>query len=158
MNAAKLGSMLCLGALFATVPGRADNEAGGAIFPTGKRAPAEFYTGTVYGQPLVAKTRSNNFSIGSITFEPGSRTNWHSHPAGQTLLVIEGRGFYQEKDKPVRVLNRGDVIPCDPDIEHWHGAAPESRMVHIAITGYRGPDFIVWRRPVSDEEYNRGNQ
>lgn len=167
MLEARIGSAFCAAALLTSVacshqglvdPGRtrterAEQEAEGAIFPQGRRAPAENYTGAVYGQPLAPKTEINNFSIGSVTFEPGARTHWHSHPAGQTLLVTDGKGLYQERGKPMRTLHRGDVILCDPDVEHWHGASPESRMSHIAITGYQGDAYIAWLGPVSDEEY-----
>ena len=102
---------------------------------------------------LAPKTENNNFSIGSVTFEPGARSKWHTHPTGQTLLVTEGKGLYQEKGKPIRTLNKGDVILCDADIEHWHGASPESGMTHVAITNYKGDSNVIWLKPVTDEEY-----
>lgn len=74
-----------------------DDKNDGTIFPKGEKAPAANFTGTVYVQPLAPKTANNNFSVASVIFEPGARTNWHTHPAGQTLLVTEGRGLYQEK-------------------------------------------------------------
>lgn len=132
---------------------KTENKNEGAIFPKGDKAPAENFTGTVYLQMLAPKTENNNFSIGSVTFEQGARSNWHTHPAGQTLLVTEGKGLYQEKGKPVRTLNKGDVILCDPDIEHWHGASPESSMTHVAITNYKGESNVTWLKPVTDEEY-----
>lgn len=124
-----------------------------AIFPKGEAAPAENFTGTVFVQMLAPKTANNNFSIGSVTFEPSARSNWHTHPAGQTLLVTEGKGLYQEKGKAIKTINKGDVILCDPDIEHWHGASPESGMTHIAITNAKADSFVTWLKPVSDEEY-----
>src|SRR3982751_3342204 len=84
----------------------AENKIEG-IFPKGDRAPADYFTGTVYLQMLAQKTESNDYSIGSVTFEPGARSNWHTHPAGQTLIVINGNGLYQEKDKPIRTINKG---------------------------------------------------
>jgi len=130
-----------------------ENKNTGAIFPKGEKAPADYFTGEVYVQPLAPKTANNNFAIGSVTFEPNARSNWHTHPAGQTLLITEGKGLYQEKGKPVKTLNKGDVILCDPDIEHWHGASPESRMTHVAITNYKGDSNVMWLKPVTDEEY-----
>src|SRR4051812_22097914 len=103
----------------------------GAIFPKGDRAPAEYFTGTVYLQMLAQKTDSNGYSIASVTFEPGARTNWHTHPAGQTLVVINGNGLYQEKGKAIRTIHKGETIICSPDVEHWHGASPESQMTHL---------------------------
>lgn len=130
-----------------------ENKNETAIFPKGERAPAENFTGTVYVQMLAPKTENNNFSIASVSFEPNGRTNWHTHPAGQTLLVTEGAGLYQEKGKAIRILNKGDVILCTPAVEHWHGASPESRMTHIAITNFKGDTQVNWLKPVTDEEY-----
>jgi quercetin dioxygenase-like cupin family protein len=132
---------------------KTENKNEGANFPKGEKAPAENFTGTVYLQMLAQKTENNNFSIGSVTFEPGARSNWHTHPAGQTLIVIEGNGLYQERGKPIKTIKKGEVIICDPDIEHWHGASPESQMTHIAITNYKGDTNATWLKPVTDEEY-----
>jgi quercetin dioxygenase-like cupin family protein len=130
-----------------------NTEIKNTIFPKGDKAPAENFTGTVYVQMLAPKTENNNFSIANVTFEPNGRTNWHIHPAGQTLLVLEGKGLYQEKGKAVRSLNKGDVILCSPDTEHWHGASPESGMTHVAITNYKGDSQVNWLKPVTAEEY-----
>lgn len=127
------------------------NENG--IFPKGDNAPADWFTGTVFLQPLAPKTESNNYSVGSVTFEPGARSHWHTHPAGQTLIVINGKGLYQEKGKAIRTISKGETIVCNPDIEHWHGASPESGMTHIAITNDTGNGSVVWLKPVTDEEY-----
>jgi quercetin dioxygenase-like cupin family protein len=131
-----------------------ENNGEGTIFPRGERAPAEYFTGTVYLQMLAQKTGGNDYTIGSVTFEPGARSNWHIHPAGQTLIVINGRGLYQETGKPIKTINKGETIVCDPDIRHWHGATPDSEMTHIAITNDKGSGGVVWLEPVTDEEYN----
>lgn len=123
------------------------------IFPKGEKAPAENFTGTVYVQMLAPKTENNNFSIGNVTFEAGARSNWHTHPAGQTLLVTDGIGLYQEKGQPVRTIKKGEVVICDKDIEHWHGASPDSPMTHISIAGFKDGQNVVWLRSVTDEEY-----
>jgi quercetin dioxygenase-like cupin family protein len=122
---------------------KTENKTETTIFPKGEKAPAEYFTGTVYVEMLAPKTENNNFSIASVSFDP----------AGQTLLVLEGKGLYQEKGKPVRTLNKGDVILCTPDIEHWHGASPESGMTHVAITNYKGDSQVNWLTPVTNEEY-----
>ena len=103
---------------------------------------------------LAQKTESNDYSVGSVTFEPGARSNWHTHPAGQTLIVISGRGLYQEKGKPMKTIIKGETIICPANIEHWHGASPDSQMNHIAITNDKGAGGVVWLKPVTDEEYN----
>jgi len=131
-----------------------ENNNDGAIFPRGDKAPAEYFTGTVYLQMLAQKTAGNDYTVGSVTFEPGARSNWHTHPAGQTLIVINGQGLYQEKGKPIKTINKGETIVCDPDIEHWHGASRESEMTHIAITNDKGSGGVRWLQPVTDEEYN----
>ena len=161
-----IGLMLCAALVYATACGnqpsantekakmeQTENKTDNTIFPKGKKAPAETFTGTVYVQILAPKTENNNFSVASVTFEPGARANWHVHPAGQTILVTFGKGLYQEKSKPVRALNKGDVILCNPDIEHWHGASPESGMTHVVITNYKGDSQVNWLKPVTDEEY-----
>ena len=135
-----------------------ENKNEGAIFPKGERAPADYFTGMVYLQMLAQKTGDNDYSIGSVTFERGARSNWHTHPAGQTLIVIEGRGLYQEKGKPIKTINKGETIICNSNIEHWHGASSESQMTHIAITNDKGNGAVVWLKPVTDEEYNAGGK
>lgn len=119
----------------------------------GVNAPAENFTGTVYVQMLIPKSEQINYSIGSVTFEAGARSNCHTHPAGQNLLVTDGVGLYQEKGKPVKTLNKGDVIFCDPDIEHWHGASADAQMTHLAVTNYTNIVAVVWFKPVTDKEY-----
>ncbi|WP_310416892.1 cupin domain-containing protein [Chamaesiphon sp. OTE_8_metabat_110] len=132
---------------------KAEDKTEHTIFPKGEKASAKTFTGTVYVQILAPKNETNNFSIASVTFEQGARANWHNHPAGQTILVTEGKGLYQEKGKPIKTINKGDVILCNPDIEHWHGASPESRMTHVVITNYKGDSQVNWLKPVTDEEY-----
>jgi 4-carboxymuconolactone decarboxylase len=126
------------------------------IFPRGENAPADYFTGTVYLQMLAQKTESNDYSIGSVTFEPGARSNWHTHPAGQTLIVIGGTGLYQEKGKSIKTIHRGETIICPANVEHWHGASRVSQMTHIAITNDKGSGGVFWLKPVTDEEYNGG--
>ena len=92
--------------------------------------------------------------IGVVTFEPGARTNWHSHPGGQILLVTEGKGYYQERGQPIRVIKKGDAVKCPPGIEHWHGASPDTQLAHIAIATNAEKGNAVWLQRVTEEEYN----
>ncbi|WP_205945858.1 cupin domain-containing protein [Pedobacter hiemivivus] len=85
--------------------------------------------GDAFLTPLVAKDHNNNFSAGSVMFEPGARTNWHTHPSGQVLLVIEGNGIYQEKGKQAQAIKKGDVVNIPEDIEHWDGATASSALI-----------------------------
>jgi quercetin dioxygenase-like cupin family protein len=124
------------------------------IFPKGERTSPDYFMGPTWLYPLVAKDETGTFTAGSVSFEPGSRTNWHTHPLGQILIIIDGHGYYQEKGKPARTIVKGDVVMIPSHVEHWHGAAKDSSMTHIAITniGKQGP--VNWLAPVSEEEYN----
>ncbi len=124
------------------------------IFPQGKKITNNNFTGTAYLQTLVAADSLNSISVGNVTFEPGARSKWHSHPAGQILLVIDGVGYYQEKGQPKKILRKGDVIKCPPNIPHWHGASADTAFVQVAITG-REKGETVWLNAVTDEEYRK---
>ncbi|MBA7583042.1 hypothetical protein ES708_24980 [subsurface metagenome] len=126
----------------------------GLIFPHGKKITNNNFTGTAYLQTLVAADSLNSISVGNVTFEPGARSKWHSHPAGQILLVIDGVGYYQEKGQPKKILRKGDVIKCPPNIPHWHGASADTAFVQVAITG-REKGETVWLNAVTDEEYRK---
>jgi 4-carboxymuconolactone decarboxylase len=131
-----------------------ENKDDRTIFGKGEKVTNNNFTGTVYVQMLVPKNDNIEYSIGNVTFEPGARSNWHTHPAGQNLLVTDGIGLYQEKGKPVKTIKKGDVIVCDANIEHWHGASPGIGMSHIAITNFKDGKNVGWLKPVTDEEYN----
>lgn len=127
------------------------------LFPKGDKLTNAYFTGNAYLRPLLAKDENNDFAMGSVTFEPGARTNWHIHPKGQVLVVTEGQGWYQEKGKPAQVIKKGDVINIPENTEHWHGASFESMMSHIAITNYKGEENVVWLKPVTGDEYTAVN-
>lgn len=126
-----------------------------AIFPKGDKAPSENFTGTVWVKPLVPDDATYNCVVGSVTFEAGARSNWHSHPAGQLLLITDGMGYYQEKGKPIQLMHKGDVVKCPPNTEHWHGASPQRMMSHISIITNSEKGIVVWLKPVTDQEYNK---
>jgi quercetin dioxygenase-like cupin family protein len=129
-----------------------------SIFPKGNKLPNDNFTGNAFLHPMAAKDSNNEFALGCVTFEPGARTIWHTHPKGQVLIVTEGEGFNQEKGKPAQVLKKGDVVNIPANTEHWHGASLNSKLVHIAITNYKGDENVVWLQPVTDEEYNQVNK
>ncbi|MCF0041450.1 (R)-mandelonitrile lyase [Dyadobacter fanqingshengii] len=129
-----------------------------ALFPKGDRLPDSYFTGNAFLTPLIAKDKNNDFMMGSVTFEAGARTFWHSHPRGQVLIVTEGNGFYQEKGKTAQPIKKGDVVNIPENTEHWHGAAAKTKMVHIAITNYEGETNVVWLKSVSEEDYNAVNK
>lgn len=125
-----------------------------SIFPKGEQISNTNFVGKVWFAPLVAADSINKTPIGNVTFAPGARTNWHYHPGGQILLVIGGVGYYQEKGSAIKVLHKGDVVKCPPNIPHWHGASPDNEFIQLAITNSQyGP--TVWLKSVTDNEYNK---
>ena len=114
---------------------------------------SKFFTGTTHLQMLVTKDDIWNSSIGNVTFDAGARTNWHKHSGGQILLVTAGEGRYQEKGKEIQILKAGDVVKIPPNIEHWHGAAPDSEFAHISIEPNLPNNKTTWLEMVTDEEY-----
>ncbi|MEO8404531.1 MAG: cupin domain-containing protein [Chitinophagaceae bacterium] len=128
-----------------------------SIFPKGEKLTNGYFTGDAYLTLLLARDKNNDFAIGNVTFEPGARTNWHTHPKGQVLVITEGKGFYQEKGKPAQHIHKGEVINIPENTEHWHGASADSSMVHLAITNFKGDENVVWLQPVSDADYAEVN-
>ena len=123
------------------------------VFAKGVKAPATNFTGTAWVNMVVQAGDGLNSSIGTVTFEPGARTAWHRHPGGQILLVTEGKGYYQERGKPVQIMQKGDVMKCLPGTEHWHGASPDTKVTHIAIGPNAEKGSAVWLQKVTDQEY-----
>lgn len=134
-----------------------DGQNNPSLYPKGDKLPNEWFSGDAFITPLVAKDNNNEFSAGSVTFDPRARTHWHTHPKGQVLLVIEGSGFYQEKGKPAQLIKKGDVVNIAGNVEHWHGATAATQMVHIAITNYRDDMQVTWLQPVTDTEFAEVN-
>lgn len=122
------------------------------LFPQGNKITNANFTGTAYLQSLIEADSLNSISVGNVTFEAGARSKWHTHPAGQILLAIDGVGYYQEKGKPKQILRKGDAIKCPPNIPHWHGASADTAFIQVAITG-REKGETVWLEAVTDEEY-----
>jgi 4-carboxymuconolactone decarboxylase len=120
----------------------------------GGPAPKEYFTGKVLVNMNIKAEDGYNTMIGTVTFEPKGRTNWHAHTSGQILFVIQGMGYYQEKGKPIQDIREGDVVKIPKNIIHWHGASDNSAMVHIAIVPELDKDKTEWLQPVTDEEYN----
>ncbi len=105
--------------------------------------------------PLFPADPQSNFSAVYVTFEPGARSAWHMHPAGQHLIVTAGVGWIQEWGGPVMGIHAGDVITCPPGVKHWHGATPTTAMTHIALTGALDGKSVEWMEKVSDEQYRK---
>ncbi|WP_219226437.1 cupin domain-containing protein [Pedobacter antarcticus] len=129
------------------------------IFPIGNPGPATWFSGEVHVQTLVNPEQIEGlYSVGQVTFSPGGRTYWHTHPIGQVLLVTEGKGWYQERGKQAQVLTKGTTVPIPKGVEHWHGAAADTKMVHIAISNISAGNSVTWMNPVNEGEYAEVNK
>ena len=117
------------------------------------KGPAEFFSGTVRLDPLFQAPAPARVVCASVTFEPGARSAWHTHPLGQILVVTAGCGLTQCLGEPPVRIRAGDVIWCPPGHRHWHGATPGTAMTHIAIQEALDGKFIDWLEKVTDEEY-----
>jgi quercetin dioxygenase-like cupin family protein len=121
-----------------------------------RKGSPEWFTGCVWLDEIVIGTEPSRLRAYRVSFEPGARTAWHSHPVGQTLHILSGRGLVQLDGAPIREIYAGDTVVIAPDERHWHGAAPDHTMVHLAMqeTNSKGID-VIWQEHVSDQEYSR---
>lgn len=118
-----------------------------------RRAPANAFTGTVWQDPIVEAPAPARVRASRVSFEPGARTAWHTHPLGQTLHVLTGVGRVQTFGGPVREIHPGDTVWIPPGEKHWHGAAPETGMVHVAVQESLDGEHVTWMEHVTDAEY-----
>ncbi len=125
-----------------------------AIFPKGSLGPAENFTGNAWNTPLVANDSTYNTVIGNVYFEPGARSSWHTHPAGQILIITGGVGYHQIKGQPRQTIKKGDVVKCPPNVMHWHGASPDTGMQQMYILPKTEKGIVTWLQKVTDEEYS----
>ncbi|KPU56056.1 carboxymuconolactone decarboxylase family protein [Pseudomonas fluorescens] len=161
-----IGIAVCAAAPFADAAG-ADNASESRTVQQISRAGSQasvagstdYFTGRVRVDPLFPTTDEINASGAYVSFEAGARSAWHTHPAGQRLVVTSGVGRVQEWGKPMQEIRTGDVIVCPPGVKHWHGAAPTSAMTHLAVTGSVDGKSVQWLEKVTDEQYNaQGSQ
>ena len=120
-----------------------------------RKGPEEYFTGRVRIDPLFQAPEPARVNGASVTFEPGARTAWHTHPLGQTLIVISGLGWVQREGGPIEEIRPGDVVWFPPGLKHWHGATPMTAMTHIAIQEALGGKNVEWLEKVSDDQYRR---
>jgi quercetin dioxygenase-like cupin family protein len=125
----------------------------GGSQPSGK-GPADWFTGAVRIDPLFQPNDFRRAAGASVTFEPGARTVWHTHPLGQTLIVISGCGRVQRWGGPIEEIRPGDVVWISAGEKHWHGAAPTTAVTHIATQEQLDGKVVDWLEPVSDEQYS----
>jgi len=119
-----------------------------------RREPKENFTGTVWQDPIMTPQAPGRLAANRVGFEPGARTNWHTHPLGQTLYVILGVGRIQTKGGPIREIKAGDVVWIPAGEKHWHGGSPTTGMVHIAMQEALDGNTANWMEPVTDAEYD----
>jgi quercetin dioxygenase-like cupin family protein len=140
------------------IPGAADAEPSALTVtrsgshPSAK-GPSEYFTGSVRVDRVFNATEPSRTSAGSVTFEPGARSAWHTHPLGQTLVVTSGLGLVQQWSAPVQEIRPGDVVWIPPGVKHWHGASPTNAMTHTAIQEHLDGKVVEWMEKVSDEQY-----
>lgn len=115
----------------------------------------EYFTGNVRIDPLFQENEFAPYSAAYVTFEPGARTAWHTHPTGQRLIVTYGVGWVQEWGGPIKEVRAGDIVWFPPGVKHWHGAAPTTAMTHIALTGVADGKGVEWLEKVSDQQYRQ---
>jgi quercetin dioxygenase-like cupin family protein len=129
------------------------------VRPTVK-TPAQAFTGDVYMTPIYNGTGPSRMTVALVRFTPGARTNWHSHAVGQTLHVTEGVGLVGIRDGSVLRVHAGETVVCPPGEDHWHGAAADTFMSHLAMLEAKpdGGDPTTWLEPVADEQYDKANQ
>ncbi|MFJ2969437.1 (R)-mandelonitrile lyase [Pseudomonas fulva] len=120
--------------------------------------PERFFAGRVRIDPIWPADEHINASGALVTFEPGARSAWHTHPAGQRLVIISGVGLTQEWGKPIQVIRPGDVVWCPPGVKHWHGAGQTTAMAHMAVTPTLDDKNVNWMEKVSDEQYSKAHQ
>jgi quercetin dioxygenase-like cupin family protein len=122
-----------------------------------RKGPAEWFTGTVRMDPLFQPPSPARVSGALVTFEPGARTAWHTHPLGQTLLIVSGFGWVQREGGAIEDVRPGDVVWFPPNVKHWHGASPTNAMSHIAIQESLNGSPVTWMEHVADEQYRVGD-
>lgn len=160
MKVAKTIALLCLSSMMSmcstqkeevkeTSPSQVE-----AIFPKGQLGSAELFTGNAWNYGLLSIDSTNNTLVGNVYFEPGARSNWHTHPAGQILIITDGVGYHQIEGQPIETIKKGDVVRCPPNVKHWHGASKDKGLQQIYIVPNTEKGIVNWMEKVSDEEYN----
>ena len=132
------------------------------IIPSGsvptRRGPADWFTGTVWQDPIIEAPEPARLRATTVSFEPGARTAWHTHALGQTLYVTSGRGLFQSWGETAHAIRAGDTVWIDPGEKHWHGAASNTGMVHIALQEALAGEHVVWLEHVTDEQFGAADK
>lgn len=123
------------------------------IFHKGEKGSSEIFTGNAYPTALVDADSVYKTIVGNVYFEPGARSNWHSHPAGQILIITDGVGYHQIEGQPVEIIKKGSIVKCPPNTRHWHGASAEVGLQQIYIVPNIEKGIVKWNEAVTDEVY-----
>jgi quercetin dioxygenase-like cupin family protein len=123
------------------------------IFPKGEKGSSETFTGNAYPTGLVEADSIYNTVVGNVYFEPGARSYWHSHPAGQILIITDGIGYHQIEGKPIEIIKKGSVVKCPPNVRHWHGASADVGLQQLYIVPNTEKGIVNWNEVVTDEVY-----
>ena len=127
------------------------------IFPKGELGPPANFTGNAYNTRLVANDSTYNTLVGNVYFEKNARSNWHVHPSGQILIVLDGEGYHQLEGQPRQTMRKGDVIKCPPNVRHWHGATENNSLTQMYILPKTENGIVTWLEAVTDEQYKSTN-
>ncbi|MDO5532537.1 cupin domain-containing protein [Sutterella sp.] len=150
LAAAAVGIAALMGSAVAAGPGHTVTHPGDTPSRTGGH---ETFTGAVRHDSIARRDDLNPFTVSVVTFEPGARTFWHTHPAGQRLVILTGEGLIGTPDGKVERVHPGDIVWCPPGLKHWHGATPTTAMSHMAITAFKDGKNVTWMEEVSAEQY-----
>ncbi len=123
------------------------------IFPKGEKNSSEYFTGNAYNFGFKLDSVFTSVA-GNVYFEPGARSNWHTHPAGQILIITDGVGYHQIEGQPSEIIKKGDIIQCPPNVRHWHGASKDTGLQQIYIVPNTEKGIVDWQEAVTDNEYS----
>jgi quercetin dioxygenase-like cupin family protein len=123
------------------------------VFPRGELGPASHFTGKAYNLGLLADDSTYHTLVGNVYFERGARSNWHVHPSGQVLIIIDGEGYHQMEGGPRQTMKKGDVVKCPPNVKHWHGATEKGSLTQMYILPNTQKGIVTWLEPVTDAQY-----
>jgi len=153
-----LAAILCISAMACTNTKNqetmnTDQKALNEIFPKGEKGSKDLFTGNAYNVGLVDPDATFTTAVGNVYFEPGARSNWHSHPAGQILIITDGVGYHQIEGKPIEIIKKGSIVKCPPNVRHWHGASAEVGLQQLYIVPNTEKGIVNWDEAVTDEVY-----
>ncbi len=157
-----LGCLMVAATAFAADGSTNQAGRGQIAYPAGSqqsfKGPEAFFTGDVQVDMLFPANETAHYSGAYVPFQPGARTAWHLHPAGQHMIVTSGVALTGTRDGKIIEFKAGETVWCPPDIDHWHGATPDHAMTHLVITGTKDNQNVIWKEKVTDEQYLGGRQ